>query len=150
MHKLEDVYRKFGEVSEAGQLLETELGTILLEINAAESDLLSGERPEDAKQMLGIINRSTLGQLLRKIGEKTRVLDNAAEKFAKALAERNRLSHSFFRHHNFRRNSAEGRAVMLADLESIHNTLLEAYKVALAISGYDLESVQVSDLPTQH
>jgi hypothetical protein len=150
MHSLDDVYHKFGEISEAGQLLETELGTILLEIHAVESDLLSGERPEDASEILGIINKSTLGQVLRKIDEKSRRLDHAVDKFAKALAERNRMSHSFFRQHNFRRNSAEGRAVMLADLESIHKTILEAYKVALAISGFDLESVQVSDLPTQH
>ena len=30
--------------------------------------------------------------------------------------------------------------MMLEDLESIHETLLEAYKVALAISGIDLDS----------
>ena len=30
MPSLDDVYRKFGEVSEAAQLVETELGTLLL------------------------------------------------------------------------------------------------------------------------
>jgi hypothetical protein len=150
MSSLDDVYRKFGEASEAAQLLETELGTILLEIHAVESDLLSGERRDEAADILTRINKSTLGQMLKAIGEKTPSLEHAAALFAEALAERNRLSHSFFRRHNFRRNSPEGCATMLADLESIHRTLLEAYKVALAVSGIDLDSVRLPDLPKRH
>ena len=34
MPTLDDVYRKFGEASEAAQLLETELGTMLLTVGA--------------------------------------------------------------------------------------------------------------------
>ena len=150
MLSLDDVYRKFGEVSEAAQLLETELGTILLEIHAVESELFRAERREEAAEIYKSINKSTLGQVLKKIGEKTQNLEHAADLFAKALAERNRLSHSFFRQHNFRRNSPEGRAVMLADLESIHRTVHEAYKVALAVSGIDLDSVRLPGLPTRH
>jgi hypothetical protein len=135
MSSLDDVYRKFGETSEAAQLLETELGTILLEIHAVESDLFSGERREEAAEILKRINKSTLGQVLKTIGEKTSDLEHAADLFSEALAERNRLSHSFFRQHNFRRNSPDGCAMMLADLESIHRTLLAAYKVALAVAG---------------
>jgi len=150
MPSLDDVYRKFGEVSEAAQLLETELGNILLEIHAVESDLFSGERREEAAEILKSINKSTLGQTLKAIGQKTPALEHAADLFAKALAERNRLSHSFFRQHNFRRNAPDGRAVMLTDLESIHRTLLEAYKAALAVSGIDLDSVLLPALPTRH
>ena len=150
MVSLDDVYRKFGEVSEAAQLLETELGTILLEIHAVESDLFSVERREEAAEILTRINNSTLGQVLKRISEKVRNLEPAADLFATALAERNRLSHSFFRQHNFRRNSHEGRAVMLADLESIHRKVLEAFKVALAVSGIDLDSLRLPGLPTRH
>jgi hypothetical protein len=150
MSSLDDVYRKFAEASEAAQLLETELGTILLEIHAVESDVFSGERREEAAEILASINKSTLGQVLKTIGQKTPALEHAADLFAKALAERNRLSHSFFRQHNFRRNTPDGRAVMLTDLESIHRTLLEAYKVALAVSGIDLDSVRMPALPTRH
>jgi hypothetical protein len=150
MSSLDDVYRKFGEASEAAQLLETELGTILLEIHAVESDLFSGERREEAAEILRSINKSTLGQVLKTIGQKTPALVHAADLFAKALAERNRLSHTFFRQHNFRRNTPDGCAVMLTDLDSIHRTLLEAYKVALAVSGIDLDSVRLPDLATRH
>jgi hypothetical protein len=147
---LNDVYRKFGEASEAAQLLETELGTILFATHAVDSELFSGERREEAAEILKNINKSTLGQVLKRIGEKTPGLERATDLFARALAERNRLSHSFFRQHNLRRNSAEGRAVMLADLESIHRTLLEGYKMALAVSGVDLDSGQLPTLPTRH
>ena len=150
MPGLDDVYRKFGEVSEAAQLLETELGNILLTIEAAESDLFFADRQEEAREILRRINKSTLGQILKKIDQKNSSVEHAADLFAGALAERNRLSHSFFRKHNFRRNSSEGCGMMLEDLESIHETLLKAYKVALVISGIDLASLHLPGLPTKH
>ena len=150
MPSLDDVYRKFGEVSEAAQFLETELGNILLTIEAADSGLFFAERQEEAREILRRINKGTLGQILKKIDQKNRSFEHAADLFAGALAERNRLSHSFFRKHNFRRNSSEGRGIMLEDLESIHEKLLKAYKVALAISGIDLDSLHLPGLPTKH
>ena len=150
MPGLEDVYRKFGEVSEAAQLPETQLGNILLTIKGIELGLFLGDRQEEAREILRRINKSTLGQLLKKIDQRNRSVERTADLFAWALAERNRLSHSFFRKHNFRRNSSEGCDMMLEDLESIHETLLKAYKVALAISGVDLDSLHLPGLPTKH
>lgn len=43
---------------------------------------------------------------------------------------RNRLMHSFFGEHNVRRDSNEGRAIMMADLQTIHESLNKAYEVA--------------------
>ena len=40
MATLDEVYRKFGEVSEAAQLLETELGTLLLTHKCIDGGLL--------------------------------------------------------------------------------------------------------------
>jgi hypothetical protein len=42
MLTLDEVYRKFGEVAEAAQLLETELGTIRLNAEGIEHDLFEG------------------------------------------------------------------------------------------------------------
>ena len=149
MPTLDDVYRKFGDVSEASQLLETELGTILLQTRAGELGLFSGDRPEEAAQILAKIENSTLGQVLKQLASDQATLTHAGALFATALAERNRLVHGFYRQHNFRRNSDEGRALMIADLESIDTTLLEAYKAVLALSGIDLDSV-VTSPPTKH
>ena len=56
----------------------------------------------------------------------------------------------FTREHNFRRNSDEGRALMLQDLEGIHSALLDAYKAVLALSGVDLDAASGMQLPTRH
>ena len=141
MATLDDVYRKYGEVSEASQLLEVEIGNLLLEARLADLDLDAIGAGSDARAILDRINKSTLGALLLDATKALGGLD-AADLFADALAERNRLTHAFFRHHNFRRNTPEGRDVMLADLESIHATVLAAYKAALAISGIDLDSLE--------
>jgi hypothetical protein len=150
MPSLDEVHWKFGYASEAAQLLETQLGNILLEIHASEEGLFSGDRRELATEILKRINRSTLGHLLTKLKAKTDKFENAADLFARALADRNRLAHSFYRVHNLRRNSDSGRAVMLADLEAIHATILDAYKLALAVTGFALSSVVDYTPDTRH
>lgn len=150
MPTLNDVYLKFGEVSEAAQLFETELGNILIKIGIVEKNLLVDTNPQRASELIKHINRQTLGQLLKKLH---RSIDSARHLKAlllRALAERNRLAHSFYRQHNFRRNSNEGRTLMLNDLESIHSTLLEAYKAVMLLSGVDLDSVVIKQLPTRY
>ena len=52
-----------------------------------------------------------------------------------AKGDRNRLFHSFFREHNFRRDSAGGRALMLQDLETIHEKIINAYKAVMKLSA---------------
>jgi hypothetical protein len=150
MPTIDDVYRKFGDASEAAQLLETELGNALLELRAVEHDLLNNPKPDLAGEILKQINRSTLGSLLRNLTEKTSRFEKGAELLANALAERNRLAHSFYRQHNFRRNSEDGRAVMLADLEEIHSCILQAYEMVLLLGGVDLGALQGAALPTRH
>lgn len=154
MPTLDDVYRKFGETAEAAQLLETQLGTMLLLTRSAEERLFTEPNPERASDIYDTINRQTLGQLLKGLGRTTQSLDALESLLSKALQERNRLFHSFYRHHNFRRNSDEGRALMLKDIESIHDTLLRAYKAVTLLSGVDLDAVANSaveyTLPTRH
>jgi hypothetical protein len=87
------------------------------------------------------INHQTLGQLIRNTKRHTDALTEIEPLLTKALQERNRLSHGFYRQHNFRKNSDEGRALMLNDLESIHDTLLDAYKALMLLSGTDLQAL---------
>ena len=150
MPTLDDVYRKFGEVSEAAQLFETELGNVLIEIGVAEANLLNEPNPDRASELFKKINHQTLGQLLKNVSNSTKSVGHLEALLSRALAERNRLSHSFYRRHNFRRNSEEGRALMLKDLESIHDILLEAYKAVMLLSGVDLDAVHIDQLPIRH
>lgn len=150
MTTLDDVYWKFGMTSEAVQLFETELGNMLFLAGAVEAGLLEEIDTKRATDLLELVNRQTLGQLLKSLGRSSESLDSLEAVLNKALKERNRLTHSFYRQHNFRRNSEEGCAVMLSDLETIHETILDAYKAVMLLSGVDLDSLQVSSLPTKH
>jgi hypothetical protein len=98
------------------------------------------------------INRQTLGMLIKNANGKSQSVEAIAELLERALRERNRLSHSFYRRHNFRRNSGEGRAVMMQDLEAIHGVILLAYKALALLGGTDLDSLAKEPfaLPTDH
>lgn len=150
MPTLDDVYRKFGETAEAAQLLETELGNILMTARCIDEGLLEKKNPTRAADILDSVSRHTLGQLLKNLNNRTQSLDALDALLVKARDERNRLSHSFYREHNFRRNSDEGRALMLEDLGTIHSALLHAYKAVLALSGVDLDEMAEMQLPTRH
>jgi len=141
---IDDVYRKFGEVSEAAQLLETELGTAQLFLKGIHEGLITPTLEADGKraaELLEKINRQTLGQHIKETKQHTDALDKVESILSAALKERNRLSHHFYREHNIRKNTDAGRAVMLADLESIHSILLEAYKAMMPLSGIDLDAL---------
>lgn len=150
MPNLNDVYRKFGETAEAAQLLETELGNILLLSGAVHASLLEQPDKKRATDLLAFVNRQPLGQLLRSLNRSSEDLDDLSDDLDCALVARNRLSHSFYREHNFRRNSSEGCALMLADLEAIHETIIHAYKAVMLLSGIDLEKMELDELPTGH
>lgn len=150
MATLDDVYRKFGEASEAAQLLETELGNILLRVDAAQAGLLNRSDPEKASAILEDINKNTLGRLLKKLGRSVDEASSLEDLLTRALKARNRLFHSFYRQHNFRRNSNEGRDLMMLDLQEIHETLLDAYKAVLLLAGIDLDKTVLEKLPSTH
>jgi hypothetical protein len=150
MPTLDDVYRKFGETAEAAQLLETELGNVLLSFGAFEEDLLTRMNPSRTAELVCEIDASTLGKLLNRLRVKTGLPDELEPLLSEALERRNRLSHSFYRRHNFRRNSDQGRDVMLKDLECIHESIIKAYKGVMLLSGIDLDSVSSIPTPTRH
>ena len=154
MASLDEVYRKFGEVCEAAQLLETELGSLLLTHKCIDGGLLEDPNALRATAIYDRINKQTLGALVRSLGSIGDSIDDLEELLSDAVASRNRLTHSFYLQHNFRRNSDNGRDVMLCDLEAIHEELLEAYKAVLLLSGVNLEKLLAEPgeipLPTGH
>ncbi len=149
MTSLSDVYEKFGEVAEAAQLLETELGTMLLAHECLDADLIQTPDTVKANEIFRRVNKHTLGRLISLLNAKQAAPKVSSSVIEKALDARNFLSHSFYRYHNFRRNSPEGRAIMLEDLRRLHNEILQAYLELLASSGGDVDADQASALPTK-
>jgi hypothetical protein len=150
MPTLDDVYWKFGYAAEAAQLLETELGNALIMYGVVEENLVNQPNPNRAADLFHEVDKHTLGRLITKLESKDQSIANLEDVLAKALDERNRLFHTFYRHHNFRRNSDEGRQRMLNDLESIHKTLLDAYKAVVLLSGVDLDKPSATGQSTKH
>lgn len=145
MPTLDDVYKKFGFVAEAAQLLETQLGSLLLVHVGIEEKLISAPNPTRAAELYQKIDRHTLGQLITKLKAQDKGIAKLEDELGTALDERNRLFHSFYRQHNFRRNSDEGRQLMLDDLQSMHTTLLDAYKTVMLLQGVDLDGMSVGE-----
>ncbi len=141
MPDIQDVYRKFGEASEAIQLLETEVGNLLLEYETISKDLLTVPNNSIAMSVLEKINKSTLGQLLKDLAKNTETLELIQGQVDQALKARNELVHSFFRKHNNRRNTDKGCDIMLKDLENLHQIIFAAYKSILLCRGIDLDAL---------
>ncbi len=154
MPTLDDVYRKFGEAAEAAQLLETQLGNLLLTHGCLGAGLLENPNPATATAIYDQINRRTLGQLICSLDAAVKPGADFEQVLSDALDARNRLTHSFYLRHDLRRNSEEGRDVMLQDLDSMHVDLLKAYEAALRLSGVDVDQLLAEDgseeLPAGH
>ena len=150
----DEVYKKFGIVSEAAQLLETELGNLLLMHECVEADLIEQPNSEEATEIYKQISKKTLGQLVRAVCKTGESIVSLEQMLNNALKARNSLAHSFFLLHNLRINSDDGRDVMLADLHELHEVVLKAYKEIMLLLGYDLEAIvakaDVLLLPTGH
>ena len=155
MTSLDDVYRKFGEVSEAGQIVETSLGNIVLPMGILPLLALSEQEEEDgskttrfvvvdqaeANRFARSVNKKTFGQLLKAAKPRTEIAPGLDSLLELALKERNRLTHHFYRQHNFRKTTDAGRAIMMADLETIHAVLIEAMKALSLLDGIDLDAM---------
>ena len=141
MPSLDEVYRKFGEASEAAQLLEMKMGQLLLLHKCIEAGLLEDSNPNREAAIEKQINnykqiyKLTLGKMMRSLGLSKDSTEGLEQLLNVAFASRNRLTHSFYLHHNFRRYSDDGRDVMLCDLQAIHDDLLEAHKALWLLSG---------------
>jgi hypothetical protein len=152
MPSLDSLYAKFGITAEAGQLLETELGTLLIADAIKLHGLDKVRNKVLAKKILEDIDRKTLGQLIQTLRKHRTVPPEFEAELEIALSERNRLNHSFYLEHNLRKLSEEGRQVMIADLKVIHERIHKAYQTArsfthIEISADALEKAQTGHLP---
>ncbi len=138
----DEIYAKFGITAEAAQLFETELGTLLLWAHGLGNGWHVTPDGGRAQAVLNDIDRSTLGQLLITLKKHVGLDDQLEDRFASALKARNRLNHGFFERHNFRIQTDEGRDVMFADLEKLHDELFNAWQVASAMAALAMQVLE--------
>lgn len=134
MASREEVYCKFGMAAEAGQLFETELGTLLLGAHGLDRSWHLTPEPIEGQQFLSKIESHTLGRLFGHVRKYVTFDDLSETIFNEAVKTRNKLVHGFFERHNFRIDSDEGRDLMLEDLEQIHQCLFDAWQAASGVT----------------
>lgn len=137
MATLDTVYWKFGYASEAAQLLEVELINVLIEYEINQGGDISILK----KQFLDM-DKYTLGRLDKMLQQKGLADNETLHHVALALKARNYLAHEFYRTHNYGRYTPQGRQKMLDDLKKIHNTIFEAYRKVLLISGNEIPPLE--------
>lgn len=137
----DELYAKFGITAEVAQLFETELGTLLLCARGLELDWHVVPDGASGRDLLREIDRSTLGGLLTKLKRHAVIDGDLSVQFASALAARNRLNHGFYERHNFKIETDEGRDVMMADLEALHDKLFRAWQLAGAMTSLASEII---------
>lgn len=131
----DELYAKFGITAEAAQLFEVELGSLLLCARAIEQGWRIEADSDRARKLLHDIDRSTLGHLLGSLKKCVGLDDRLADRFASALQTRNKLFHRFYEAHNFKIQTDEGRDTMMADLETMHVELFNAWQVASGMTA---------------
>jgi len=131
----DELYAKFGITAESAQLFEVELGSLLLCARAIEQGWSVEPDTDNARKLLEEIDRSTLGHLLRNLEKCVRLDADLTDRFASALKVRNTLVHHFYPLHNFKIQTDEGRDAMMADLESMHVELFNAWQAASSIAA---------------
>jgi hypothetical protein len=125
------LYLEFGRTAEMAQLMEMEAGNLALSFVSLAFD--PSKITDDERNLLRTIvddvNSRTFGNLLKQIRKIGGVSEDIQHIVDEALEKRNYLVHNFFRTHNLRINSEDGRKTMIADLIAIHESLSRAHAV---------------------
>ncbi len=142
MPTMDDVFRKFGEVAEASQLLETEVGNCIFGVSPA--DLTDTKKAELWRWING---KATLGaQIIRLKSQPTGYSFEISEEVSRLLDsardDRNYICHSFYLKHNLRKFEEIGREFMILDLCKRHVTILRAWQALLKMTGTTIDISQ--------
>lgn len=133
-----DLYAEFGIAAEKAQVLELEIGNVILAYLTMFVDknkpITDAER-EVYRAIFADVNSKTFGALVRLVRKVGEIDDSIIKIIAEALKRRNYLTHHFFRHHNFALFSDEGRQAMMSELREIEAKLDRAHQVAVAMSS---------------
>lgn len=141
MTSREDVYHDAGKALELAQLLETEIGTALLALDALETKSFVRPDADAYRRLLDAIDKQTLGRSLTKIRKQLDLTENLEVLFTEALNARNFLAHRFFPHHGLAIFESDGCAAMAQHIQDLRSKLWPAYTTAQNIAGILVSSV---------
>ncbi|CAK1768910.1 conserved hypothetical protein [Vibrio crassostreae] len=131
---MNEVYKKFGEASELAQLLEHELGTLLIRILDVTPKFVTTQ-PEMAWMLLDDVYTPALRRFIRQQKgqhQEEQVMQALNEAF-KAL---HGLHHGFFRTYH-----GCSETEMLEALETVVMSLWQGYRSVMLLSGVDVDEL---------
>ncbi len=126
---LKALYFEFGRTAEMAQVMEIEAGNFALAFVslAFDPEKITDDERRYFSAIIDDVNSRTFGNLLKQIRKIGSISEGIETTINDALEKRNHLIHGFFRSHNFRINSEEGRKEMRVELEKIYESLSRAH-----------------------
>lgn len=97
MASREEVYVEFGRAAEVAQLLETEIGTALLALDALETKSFISPNADAYTRLRDAIDGKTLGAAIKQMGKFIELENDLGAVLSRALESRNLLTHRFYR-----------------------------------------------------
>ena len=137
-----DVFAHFGLAAYHAQCFEMELKNIFLLVLRANNRSLSIPLLEQCE---AVLNKQTLGTLVRDIRKGVSFDDGCVTAIEAALTNRNKLMHGFYERHATDLLSHTGREAMIRELESYGESFETADTVARSVSGAIGKSLGITD-----
>ena len=146
------MYAKDGQVAEKAQVLETEVGNVVLAFFALFNGTkeMDEQKKEFYSQLLSEVNRKTLGGLLKHVKTIVEFDAKTLQIVDTALDKRNYFTDHFFRTHDFSIYNEDGRSEMLQELTDIgeHFDLAHACLAALTGQLMKISGIAIPDPAT--
>jgi hypothetical protein len=139
----EELYLRAGRGLELCQLLETEIGTALLALDALVTRSHLKPDPDQYLRLRDAIEKQTLGRSLKQMKEKLKLQEDLEEILANALKARNDLAHKFYARHGLKIIDDAGRTEMLSYLNVLIRTLEQGYGLAGNVAAALVHAVTV-------
>lgn len=143
MATVEQVYHDAGRALEAASLLETELGTCLLALDALDTGSFTNPNADAYLRLRDAIDSRTLGRSIQAIKSKLHINESVDTVLQDALDARNFLAHKFFPHHGLKIHDPAGRDEMVAHIDRLRDAIWPAYTMAGTWSSLLVTAVQV-------
>lgn len=138
----DELYARVGRGLEVCQLLEKEIGTALLAMDALITRSHLQPDPDKYLRLRSAIEKQTLGGSLKQMRERLKLQDDLESVLKEALAARNDLAHGFFSHHGLKIMDSGGREEMLVYLNGLIATLERGYALAGNVASALVRAVQ--------
>lgn len=137
---LDDIYCKFGEASEVGQMIELELLKLLEQNNPVDHEFMNKMSDESC-----CISSLAMEMIEKKLSSSLTFDKNKINKIYDARNAHRDLLSDFYIKNKENRYSNSGREFMLDELMEIHWRIFEGYRFIMSLSNFKIPDLSVSN-----